>query len=415
MTRFLFFFIFLICVLNNLDAQNLERAVEFGKNPMVRVLILSTNQPVTISVPPQTILKNHWLNKRFKTDTTFQIISKKESFAIQFKGFSLQIQDSICIIPDSQSISGINGKKYRGAFYIYKNETGIEIVNVLDIEYYLMSVIPAEIGNGRKPNDYQAVMAQAVSARTFTMDKILNNRSKSLRYDLLASTFDQVYEGISSENPSYESILSETRGLVAAYKNELIQSLYHSTCGGQTENSESIWGGKSFDYLRSVYCGDGQQNFCSISPYFKWEKELQISGRETRLKSNLQNRGKIDSLDIFFHSNKIQDFRISKRDSSGRVAEITIRSDKKNLTVKGDYVRWLFADDTGAILPSNWFSFTADKLPNQKISKLHFKGRGFGHGLGMCQWGAIGMSRLGYNYSQILRFYYRGIDLIKVY
>lgn len=396
-------------------AQNLDRAADFSKNPSVRVLILSTNYPVTVSVPASTILKNHWLNKRFKSDTIFQIISKKESFAIQFKGFSLQIQDSILIVPDSMRVSSINRKKYRGAFYIYKTESGIEIVNVLDIEYYLMSVIPAEIGNGRKPNDYQAVMAQAVSARTFTMDKILNNRSKSLRYDLLASTFDQVYDGISSENPNYESLLTETRGVIASYKNELIQSLYHSTCGGQTENSESIWGGKSFDYLRSVYCGDGQNNFCSISPYFKWEKELQISGRESKLKANLQNRGKIDSLDVFFHSNKIQDFRISKRDSSGRVAEITIRSDKKYLTVKGDYVRWLFADDSGGILPSNWFSFTTEKLSNNKITKLNFKGRGFGHGLGMCQWGAIGMSRLGYNYSQILKFYYRGIDLVKVY
>lgn len=407
----------LLCslVTSSAFSQNMDKALRFGSNPQVKIHIGNYSKSISIKIPNNTLLTNHWLNKRMKSDTSFVMTVSSDHFSLKFKNYSVNIPDSLILNNSSSQPISINGKPYRGSFILYKNKTGIEVINLLDIEYYLMSVIPAEIGNGRKPNDYQAVLAQSVAARTFTIDKIINNRSKSIRYDLSASTFDQVYEGINSENPNYTDILQETRGLVAVYNQDLIQALYHSTCGGQTENAESIWGGKPLPYLKSVYCGDESNNFCSISPFYKWERSIMVRGHEKQLKNNLEARKKMDSLDLVFNQNGIQDFKIVRRDSSGRVSELSVYNGKNKLNIKGDFIRWLFTDENKAILPSNWFTFTSSKMPNYVIKSVLFKGRGYGHGLGLCQWGAIGMSRLGYNYEQILKFYYQGIELVRLY
>lgn len=409
-----FAFFLLLPFTHFVSAGTFSDVQKLGNNPIIRVLILETKAKSVIEIPSSSNLKNHWLKKTVQSLQKINLSFQSEKVGLDFGGYTLQIPDSVFIeIPSNQTFT-LNKKVYRGSLLILKTETGYQIINYVELELYLLSVIPAEIGINRKNTDFEAVKTQSIAARTFTIDKIINKKSDSKNYDLLATTFDQVYDGVKSESPNYNVCIAETRGMIGLYNDELIQGLYHSTCGGQTENSESIWGGKRFDYLTSVFCGDGKNNFCSASPYFSWEREIKISGRVGQIKKNLERHLKPETMQSFFKSLSIDSISISKRDSSGRVSNIDLKNKSGIFTVKGDYVRWAFADEAGNILPSNWFKMSLN-YDHGKLISVKFNGRGYGHGLGMCQWGAIGMSRLGYNFEQIFKFYYRGTKIVKLY
>ena len=414
MKKFLFILGMILVFPVSIFAGSFSDLEKLGTDPTIRILLYEGKSNQTIVIPSLSSLKNHWLKKNIQTTQEITIKLDNEKINLNFGGYSLQIPDSVFIeIPKDLTFT-LNKKEYRGSFIIIKSENGFQIINYIELERYLLSVISAEIGIGRKSTDFEAVKCQSIAARTFTVDKMIHKKSDYKNYDILANTFDQVYEGVRSESPNYSVSIAETRGMVGIYKEALIQGLYHSTCGGQTENSESIWGGKRFDYLTSVYCGDGKNNFCSISPYFNWERELKINGRTHQIKNNLLKRLKPESVESFFSVNSIDSIYISERDSSGRVSMLSLKNRNGIFQINGDYIRWAFADENQNILPSNWFSMIP-KYENGKIQSLTFKGRGFGHGLGMCQWGAIGMSRLGYNFEQIFKFYYRGSQILKIY
>ncbi|MGZ4886312.1 MAG: SpoIID/LytB domain-containing protein [Candidatus Aminicenantales bacterium] len=150
-----------------------------------------------------------------------------------------------------QSFLSFNGRSYRGLFILRGTPKGVVLVNVLNIEDYLMSVVPGEI-NPEQFNAIEALKAQAVAARTYAMKNI--GLFKDYGYDLLDTPRSQLYSGMTSEHPLSTRAVEETRGEVLRYKGELINALYMSTCGGRTENAENVFTGTPLPYLKSVEC-----------------------------------------------------------------------------------------------------------------------------------------------------------------
>jgi stage II sporulation protein D len=152
---------------------------------------------------------------------------------------------------NSESYLTYNGNSYRGIFVLRASRKGLVLVNILNLENYLKGVVPCELSPDIF-NAYEALKAQAVAARTYAVKNL--GRHEDLGFDLCDTPSCQVYGGLSSEHPLSTRAVEETKGEVASYRGKLIDSLYTSTCGGMTEDSDKVFGGKDQPYLRAVEC-----------------------------------------------------------------------------------------------------------------------------------------------------------------
>ncbi len=281
----------------------------------------------------------------------------------------------------SSSLLKLNGRPYRGDLIIHVEKGKISVINEIEIEEYLYGVVPKEVSKGWSD---EIIKAQAVLARTFAM----NGKYKSKRgmmFDLDDSTFSQVYVGQSIEDARVNSLVDKTRGEVLMFKNRLAEVYYHSCCGGMTEDVGSVWG-RDIPYLRSVVC-----DHCKESPNYRWEWKV---SREAVAKK-LVSKGK--------HMVPTE-IRIRKLTKSRRVAEVELKNANQSLVMRGNEFRNIMGTSE---LRSLLFT-----VKNERESFV-FEGRGWGHGIGLCQWGGKNMSDEGISYKNILRYYYRGTRLVK--
>ncbi len=263
-------------------------------------------------------------------------------------------------ISTSDDIIGFNGKKYRGELIIYKtSDSKFQIINKVNVEDYLRGVVPCEL----RVDEFEALKAQAVIARSFSLSKVKGNR-----YDLKATVADQVYGGMEAEIKTTDKAINETCGIVCTYKGEVINAMYSSTCGGKTQDGRK-------PYLESKTC-----QFCKFSPHYRWESEHPLSA-----------------------FGKVKSIRVSKRDRSRRIELVKITSDDGNQSIRGEELRAKLG------LKSRFLDI------RMKGDKIKISGKGYGHGIGLCQYGAIGMARKGYKYESILKYYYKGIRVEKIY
>lgn len=276
----------------------------------------------------------------------------------------------------------LNGNPYRGMLELHNIIGKIYAINIVKIDDYLFSVVPSEIPASW---DIQALKAQAVAARTYTYYHLLNRKKKSL-YDLDASTNFQVYKGISSEKQTTTLAVLETSGEIISHNHNPILSYFHSTCGGKTADDDFIWEGKGKTYLTGVKC-----NYCSQSPHYRWEEKFSLSEIKTSLSRKYSNVGKIK--------------RISFTRHFGRVTEVEILHSSGKISLSGNNFRLLFPPQK---LKSMYFT------SHKSGRGLIIRGRGWGHGVGLCQWGAKGMAERGASYRAILKYYYKNINLVKI-
>jgi stage II sporulation protein D len=163
----------------------------------------------------------------------------------------------IYFIPaNDQSYLSFNKRSYRGFFILRGTRKGVVLINTLNLEDYLMSVVPGELSPGQFGN-IEALKAQAVAARTYAVKNM--GQFKDLGYDLVNTPRSQLYMGMSAEHPLSTQAVEETRGEVLKYRGKLINALYTSTCGGKTENAENVFGGRPVPYLKSVECTTDKQ------------------------------------------------------------------------------------------------------------------------------------------------------------
>ncbi len=291
----------------------------------------------------------------------------------------------------------INGKKYRGALEVRKIGGRMWVINIVDFEDYLKGVVPCEIG-GLSDNLIEAAKAQAVAARTYAYAHL--NQYDHLGFDLYATIQDQVYNGISAERDLTNRAIEETRSEILTYRNEPIEAKYHSTCGGRTADFNDAWQGKAPPYLRSIRC-----TYCEKSPHYTWKSELS----KEEFYKNLRKRLKIIGYEIP-SGERITRIRLKTNKRSKRVREMIIDTEKKEYPIPGYHIRKALAynGNPRGGLKSNYFTLKS------RGSTIILEGRGFGHGVGMCQFGAIEQARQGKSYRDILRYYYRNARLKKI-
>ncbi|MGZ5515693.1 MAG: SpoIID/LytB domain-containing protein, partial [Candidatus Aminicenantales bacterium] len=170
---------------------------------------------------------------------------------------SLDRDSELYFIPaNPQSFLTLNGKSYRGFLVMSGSPRGIVLVNYVNLEDYLKSVVPGELSPGQF-NAIEALKAQAVAARTYALRNM--KQFDKFGYDLVNTPRSQLYVGMSSENPLSTRAVEETKGEVVRYRGELINALYTSTCGGRTEDAEKVFSGRPVPYLKSVECVSEKQ------------------------------------------------------------------------------------------------------------------------------------------------------------
>jgi stage II sporulation protein D len=267
----------------------------------------------------------------------------------------------------------VKGSHYNGIIEVWKGDKGLFLINELPLEEYVSNVVSAEVGNNW---DVEALKAQAVIVRTYALHKI-KYKTHHANYDLTSSILHQIYKG-SNRDPQIANAVSSTQGEILKYDGEVIESLYHSTCGGRTEIPEEVFS-RSYPYLKSV------ESNCELSPYWIWERKISLREIEK-------------ALDI----TGIKDIRISSYTKTGRVKTLAILHANTVLSIKAAELRKTLGWKR---LPSTKFDIA------YMNGNVIFEGKGYGHGVGLCQWSALQMSRNGMNYKDILAFFYPGTSI----
>jgi stage II sporulation protein D len=308
---------------------------------------------------------------------------------------------------DAGALVRINGHAYRGVIEIFRDRTGITIVNRLPLETYLLGVVSTEMGR-RAPTELEALRAQAVVSRTYALRHL--RRWDVQGFDLYATVADQVYGGAERETPEGNDAVTATRGRILTYDGQPIDAFFYSTCGGRTADGTEVFQGADRPYLRSLPdVADDGTAYCSISPRFRWRETW--SGDELRaiLRQTLPTLGVSSG-----EADDVTDLRVAYRTPSGRVGRLTIGLRRSEVQVDGPKVRQVLRSTSGDILRSNAFTLTATR-GGSRITRLVADGGGAGHGVGFCQWGAVGRSRAGQDYGRILAAYYPGTALERLY
>jgi stage II sporulation protein D len=222
---------------------------------------------------------------------------------------------------------------------------------------------------------------------------------------------DQVYAGSGSETPEGREAVALTRGQILSYGGAPIDAFYYSTCGGQTADGTEAFRAASRPYLRSFADVDEHgEAYCRISPRYRWREEWTGNALRTTLRRTLPVTLGVGAE----RATEVRDIWVAQRTGSGRVGRlgITLRADQ--VMVDGPVVRQVLRPASGELLRSSAFTLIASRA-GQEITRLVADGSGAGHGVGMCQWGAVGRARAGQDYQRILAAYFPGATLQRIY
>jgi stage II sporulation protein D len=273
----------------------------------------------------------------------------------------------------------VAGKRYRGDLTVIAapgTDDKLTVVNDVDIEDYLRGVLPAEMATGWPT---QALQAQAVAARTYAMGNL--GRREALGFDLYPTVADQVYKGLDAEADDTSAAVVATRGEVMTYDGKPINALFFSSSGGYTDDAKATWDA-DLPYIKPVADPDG-------SPNAKWT----VTHTKDQVKQTL---GKLN-----LSVGTPRSITVTTRTPGGRARWLKISGDQGTVTVDAQKYR------LASGLKSTKFAIAATR------SGFVFTGGGYGHGLGMSQWGAHDKAQAGQDYRTILTTYYTGIEITK--
>lgn len=339
---------------------------------------------------------------------------------------------SITPIEEDEFIS-YNGKEYRGSLVIFRLDgSDLTVINVLNLEEYLYGVVPKEMSTG---HPIEALKAQAVVARTYACTQL--GKYEKWNFDLTYTTSDQAYGGVAVEKEDTTKAVDKTRGKIATYEGKPITTFYFSTSAGYTENSENVWTEK-IPYLVAVE--DKYQS--KDLPYSNWSVAFSADEIESILANKSKKIGDLVNINIL------------KKSPSNAVLELEFEGSKDSYVVKKENARFVYGtsevrsqfydietdasvsviDVNGNVTVKNLSEIrVAKEKEYEKLSgdlekvtvkgkekeikysifptKYTLKGKGWGHGIGMSQNGAIGMAKEDFNYKEILKWYFTGIEI----
>jgi stage II sporulation protein D len=332
-----------------------------------------------------------------------------DAFTLESRGWTSAPLEAVTLTPaESNPLARVNGRGYRGSAVILRSGTGITVVNRVGLESYLLGVVSAEMGR-RGPAEQAALRAQAIVSRTYALRNL--GRWKAQGFDLAATVAAQVYSGQEAETPEGRAAVGETRGRVLTYEGAPIEAFFYSTCGGRTADGFEVFRGAVRPYLRSVpdQAANGSV-YCSISPRYRWHEEWTGEALRSMLQRYLPPVTGVRSVDV----REVSNVWVTRRSSSGRVDQLTIGLGGPEVRVEGPVIRQVMRLSSGEPLRSTAFNLVTT-VGGQGVTHLAVDGMGSGHGVGFCQWGAVGRARAGQGYEQILAAYFPGTRLERRY
>ena len=328
--------------------------------------------------------------------------------------------DKSLIKVNNKSGESKSQRLYAGKLQLQPNAYGTyTLVNQVPLETYLRGVVPYEIG----ANAPEAAMeAQTIIARTYALRNL--RRFDVDGYELCADTHCQVYYGLKGATEKTDRAISETKGMVLTYKNELVDALYSSTAGGVTAAFTSVWNGENRPYLKPVidtpkaFWNLPQQSlaneknfrlFMSLNKgfnesdqkWFRWRRESKIEDITKGLQKFLKVKNS-----PFAKFKTVKDIEVVERSEGGRILKLAVKTDIGTFYLHKDEVRSAFFAPRSTL-------FFLQPLNKGKpgLWGYAFVGGGLGHGVGMSQIGAMNLANLGWKSGKILKFYYPGTQI----
>lgn len=442
------------------DHDNLQFISEGG------IKIEDKKDGKSITVPPKTKIEVT------ATEEDITIKLNQETYHLKNRVYILP-DDNSSPIKISSFKRGYGFPVYRGFFEITKSSGKLNVINEIEMEKYLYQVVPSEM-----PSSFglEALKAQAVAARTYSIAGLLSNAYAEEGFHVDDSTMSQVYNNL-QENSLTTRAVNETKGMVMKYDGELVDARYYSTSHGYGANFDEIWSsngkfpGTKIPYLTAKsYLLNGEQynlsseeeanrffkdwnlkSYDSDSPYFRWKVLFTKDELKNSIEKNLKllysaqqnyvltlTKGEFVSKEV---SEKclgdLIDLVVAKRGGGGNIMELVISGTKGTYKViKELNVRYILRprkSDTGfdrdiiinrinsgdiknsALMPSAFMVFDINKDAANNIKDITFYGGGYGHSVGLSQYGAKYFSTKGYIYDKILKIYYNGITVEKLY
>ncbi len=346
-------------------------------------------------------------------------------------GTSGGLTEAAVLVPrDADALIEWNGGGWRGALAVIPTPDGggLTVINEVELESYLRGVVPGEIGRPGA-EALAAVEAQAVAARTYAVSHLGTRVSRG--FDLYADVMDQVYLGAKGEDLTADVAVAGTAGLVLTFAGQPINAYYHANCGGRSERPDAVWPRPAEDFL--VVCDDKPfaqgECFCAGGRNFTWREEWSAVDLARILRNSLP--AYLDYMaetprraewagDTFTPRGggdgrtpgALRDLVVRERTTSGRIAWLDVETDAGTYHVRGDRVRWVLTPASGnpTILRSAWFELDLARQ-GARLVNVVARGKGNGHGIGMCQHGALARAKAGQDFRAILAHYYPGAEV----
>lgn len=356
----------------------------------IRVLILSGVKEVRISSPGGLVLAMGG-ERLAEFPSGGQLRAIAETSFVRIAGTALKGAEAF--VSPQKKVSGgflkVNGITYRGDIKITGSHKRLEVINIVDLESYLLGVVPREM-NGNW--EMEALKAQAVVARTYALYQMEKNRNEA--FDVCCTTNTQVYGGFDSETERSNRAVAETAGMALIAENRPALVYYHANSAGMTEDPINVW------FIEVPYLRSRADAFSLKDADLKWSCSFSMGEiRRAIQKNGLVNGQKIAKL------GRISDIQIAGLSESGRAKKILIRHGRgQKLYLGSNQFRAVI---NPAVLKSALFTI------KKSGTYVRFNGKGSGHGVGMSQWGAYMMAREGFSFPDILKFYFPGLEIRK--
>ncbi len=349
--------------------------------PAVRVEVLAETPSVRVTVDGPCEVRTGSDRAFLKTvpELRWQLVQPSPR-GLQIGTLTVPAQQ-VHLVPSKRSWIRLNGTRSRGALIILRRDaTHVQVVNEMLLEDYLKGVVPREV-DARWP--METLKAQAIIARTFTLQQIADCAGQPFDVTMI---WPQLYGGLLDERPRATEAVDATRGLVVTSGHQLVLTYYHTVCGGRTEDVEAVWPSVRSPSLRSVECP-----YCRGAPHERWTVSL---GAEA-LEQALARQGIVVGA--------VTDLQAGPRNRSGRVTTVTVVGADGSARVPALQLRTALGPNR---LRSTNFTVRSEGR------RWLFQGVGWGHGVGLCQWGAARLGQRKQTAKKILAIYYPGAEIV---
>ena len=343
----------------------------------IRVLIKNKAEKITVYSEHNISLYNPF-SKKIIYHGLGPVIFTIQGEKLAANGRKLDLH--ICIVKTDGKTIMIDNRRFRGDLTILADSKSLSVINNIPVEQYLYGVVPKEM-----PHNWtkEALKAQSVAARTYAL--YIKKKSADKSYDVQSTTASQVYGGFDSEKKESNLAVDETRGEVITYDGKLIVAYFHSSSGGHTEDSKNVWSA-DLPYLKGI-----PDSFSANIPNNEWSFFVSYNDIQNRLNKYGLDIGQIRGLNAVGESR------------SGRLLRLSVIAKNGTTELKSND----FRIKVGATrLKSTLIEITPDH------DGILFTGKGYGHGVGMSQWGANMMAKKGFDYQDILKHYYQSIKIV---